>query len=614
MPKVRRASSLSLDRSRASPYPCTSDDSEPYNLKNPLESKENVKEWEEARCPICIEHPHNAVLLKCSSHEKGCRPFMCNTSYRHSNCLDQFCKSSLPCCSTPMLQELPLTITTSHSANEEQSSLGQTSPCGSQLEPKPVCPLCRGEIYGYVVVEAARHYMNCKVRNCSSETCDFNGTYSELRKHARSQHPSVRPSEVDPNRHSDWVRLERERDLEDVLSLVQQGPAEDIVDEESGEFSSWMTNLFSAMFRSLEVMLVTRLMDSSSGSSSGREQTHNRRSGRLPRAHYDNDSISVTRRSNILSDSTSRPRGLRWRAPNNDVEISRAPRWSQNSLSGETGHASRWSNNFIPEPNSRAPRWSNNSLSDETNRARRWGNNSLSEETSRAPGWGNNSLPEEASRAPPRWSNTSVPENAPQNVSDQVASHDQVEVLNDKSIKLHFVEKVLMARSLSKLLCKGISFSGSAARSAIIAPGSFYINGMRYSTTVPNEPDTHDDFKPTNKLENSGLTLKDLVEQDVKDNPVMLYMKGVPDLPQCGFSSLAVRVLKQYNVPLGARNVLEDPELKSAVKTFSHWPTFPQIFIKGEFIGGSDIILNMHQTGELKEKLQDISANQEKSE
>ncbi|KAL6285836.1 hypothetical protein ACE6H2_010226 [Prunus campanulata] len=413
MPKVRRASSLSLDRSRASPYPCTSDDSEPYNLKNPLESKENVKEWEEARCPICIEHPHNAVLLKCSSHEKGCRPFMCNTSYRHSNCLDQFCKSSLPCCSTPMLQELPLTITTSHSANEEQSSLGQTSPCGSQLEPKPVCPLCRGEIYGYVVVEAARHYMNCKVRNCSSETCDFNGTYSELRKHARSQHPSVRPSEVDPNRHSDWVRLERERDLEDVLSLVQQGPAEDIVDEESGEFSSWMTNLFSAMFRSLEVMLVTRLMDSSSGSSSGREQTHNRRSGRMPRAHYDNDTISVARRSNILPDSTSRPRGLRWRAPNNDVEISRAPRWSQNSLSGETGHASRWSNNFISEPNSRAPRWSNNSLSDETNRARRWGNNSLPEETSRASGWGNNSLPEETSRAPPRWSNTSVPENAP---------------------------------------------------------------------------------------------------------------------------------------------------------------------------------------------------------
>ncbi|KAJ4718325.1 Glutaredoxin [Melia azedarach] len=133
---------------------------------------------------------------------------------------------------------------------------------------------------------------------------------------------------------------------------------------------------------------------------------------------------------------------------------------------------------------------------------------------------------------------------------------------------------------------------------------------MKYSTTVPNDPDTHDDFKPTNKVESSGLSLKEIVEQDVKENPVMLYMKGVPEFPQCGFSSLAVRVLSHYNVPISARNILEDPELKSAVKAFSHWPTFPQIFIKGEFIGGSDIILNMHQNGELKEKLKDLSANQ----
>ncbi|KAL0010591.1 hypothetical protein SO802_005699 [Lithocarpus litseifolius] len=125
---------------------------------------------------------------------------------------------------------------------------------------------------------------------------------------------------------------------------------------------------------------------------------------------------------------------------------------------------------------------------------------------------------------------------------------------------------------------------------------------------------------------------------DVKENPVMIYMKGVPEFPQCGFSSLAVK-----NVPLASRNILEDPELKSAVKTFSHWPTFPRIFIKGEFIGGSDIILNSHQvtsyfrtystfnslqcalhcsnnvactvqSGELKEKLKDITASKEKSE
>ncbi|XP_057967609.1 monothiol glutaredoxin-S15, mitochondrial [Malania oleifera] len=167
-----------------------------------------------------------------------------------------------------------------------------------------------------------------------------------------------------------------------------------------------------------------------------------------------------------------------------------------------------------------------------------------------------------------------------------------------------------MARSLSNILLKGVAVF-PAARSSKMVSESFYYNGTRYSTTVPHDPDTHEDFRPTSKLESSGLSLKDIVEQDVKDNPVMIYMKGVPDLPRCGFSSLAVRVLKAYNVPLSARNILEDPELKNAVKSFSNWPTFPQIFIKGEFVGGSDIILNMHQTGELKEKLKDVSTEQE---
>ncbi|KAL3742421.1 hypothetical protein ACJRO7_017834 [Eucalyptus globulus] len=169
-----------------------------------------------------------------------------------------------------------------------------------------------------------------------------------------------------------------------------------------------------------------------------------------------------------------------------------------------------------------------------------------------------------------------------------------------------------MARALSNLLLKGITGS-PAGGSNRMASASFIQRGMRYSTTVPNDPDTHDDFKPMDKFQDSATSLKDVVEQDVKENPVMIYMKGVPEFPQCGFSSLAVRVLKHYNVPLNARNILENAELKSAVKAFSHWPTFPQIFIKGEFIGGSDIVMNMHQSGELKEKLKDIAANQEKS-
>ncbi|XVF86511.1 hypothetical protein PTKIN_Ptkin18bG0046800 [Pterospermum kingtungense] len=165
-----------------------------------------------------------------------------------------------------------------------------------------------------------------------------------------------------------------------------------------------------------------------------------------------------------------------------------------------------------------------------------------------------------------------------------------------------------MARFLSNTIFKGIA-TFPATRSSKNVVGSFYENWSRYSRTVPSDPDTHEDFRPANKVHGSAVSLKDVVEQDVKENPVMIYMKGVPDFPQCGFSSLAVRVLKHYNIPLSARNILEDPELKSAVKAVSHWPTFPQIFIKGEFIGGSDIILNMHQSGELKEKLKDIATS-----
>ncbi|MCL7025978.1 hypothetical protein MKW94_024140, partial [Papaver nudicaule] len=98
--------------------------------------------------------------------------------------------------------------------------------------------------------------------------------------------------------------------------------------------------------------------------------------------------------------------------------------------------------------------------------------------------------------------------------------------------------------------------------------GSSCRKGMQYSTIVPSDPDTHDDFKPTNKAASSGISLKDIVEKDIKENPVTLYMKGIPEQPRCGFSSLAVRVLNEYNVRVGARNILEDQELKNVVKTF----------------------------------------------
>lgn len=182
--------------------------------KTPLESAEEVKQWEEARCPICMEHPHNAVLLRCTSYDKGCRPYMCNTSYRHSNCLDQFCKSSVSSPST-------LTIQGNLSARSNLNRTAQSNAYGSESQHKLSCPMCRGEIFGWFVVEAARNFMNSKVRSCSTETCDFSGNYLELRQHARSDHPAVRPSEVDPERQHDWTRLQRESEFSDMMSMIR---------------------------------------------------------------------------------------------------------------------------------------------------------------------------------------------------------------------------------------------------------------------------------------------------------------------------------------------------------------------------------------------------------
>ncbi|WRX25892.1 Protein of unknown function DUF1644 - like 4 [Theobroma cacao] len=262
MPKDRRVRSLSFDRSRVSPYPCSSRDAKQCLPENPLGlgfgSAKDVKEWEDTRCPICMEHPHNAVLLRCSSFEKGCRPFMCNTSYRHSNCLDQFCKSSVSSPSTALLQEIHLgNMTYTSRSWREPSPFHDHAGADGGLQPKLVCPLCRGAIYGWSVVEPARRFMNSKARNCSSETCDFSGTYGELRKHARSEHPLVRPTEVDPERQHDWTRLERERDYEDMLSSIQpvvreESDGESIPDLD--DFRSWLTLNLAYLTLALELI------------------------------------------------------------------------------------------------------------------------------------------------------------------------------------------------------------------------------------------------------------------------------------------------------------------------------------------------------------------------
>ncbi len=94
--------------------------------------------------------------------------------------------------------------------------------------------------------------------------------------------------------------------------------------------------------------------------------------------------------------------------------------------------------------------------------------------------------------------------------------------------------------------------------------------------------------------------VQDKIKQQIKENAVLLYMKGNPMFPQCGFSSQVVNVLKSYDVPFEAINVLEDDDIRQGIKDFSDWPTIPQLYVNGEFIGGCDIVCEMHDDDELK--------------
>ena len=93
------------------------------------------------------------------------------------------------------------------------------------------------------------------------------------------------------------------------------------------------------------------------------------------------------------------------------------------------------------------------------------------------------------------------------------------------------------------------------------------------------------------------------IQSEVTANPVMLYMKGNAMFPQCGFSARVVQILTHMGVPFQTANVLEDPELREGVKQFSNWPTVPQLYVKGEFVGGCDIVTEMYQSGELETML-----------
>lgn len=252
-------------------------------MSNDVDMHVLYKELDGASCPICMDHPHNAVLLLCSSHDKGCRSYICDTSYRHSNCLDRFKKLKAENRDNPPIMtqgNLDIAVETpaehlelrnlsdrtvvhgyhnipanevvatgafpgeseengnSNRDNRMEMQEGglQTSDAvtvwGSSHETanadnssdsilKLKCPMCRGDVLGWKVVEEARKYLNLKHRSCSRESCSFLGNYRELRRHARRDHPTARPADIDPSRQRAWRRLENQREYDDIVSAVR---------------------------------------------------------------------------------------------------------------------------------------------------------------------------------------------------------------------------------------------------------------------------------------------------------------------------------------------------------------------------------------------------------
>ncbi len=102
------------------------------------------------------------------------------------------------------------------------------------------------------------------------------------------------------------------------------------------------------------------------------------------------------------------------------------------------------------------------------------------------------------------------------------------------------------------------------------------------------------------------MDINERIEEQLESHRVMLYMKGSPDFPQCGFSGQTVAALKAIGRPFAYVNIFEDPEIREGLKQYSNWPTFPQLYVKGELIGGCDIVMEMFESGELQNLLADV--------
>jgi len=104
------------------------------------------------------------------------------------------------------------------------------------------------------------------------------------------------------------------------------------------------------------------------------------------------------------------------------------------------------------------------------------------------------------------------------------------------------------------------------------------------------------------------MDVNERIKSELSSSPVVLFMKGTPDFPQCGFSAQTVAALRALGAKFKHVNIFEDPEMRDALKRYSNWPTYPQLYVKGELVGGCDIALEMYRNGELKKVLEEAGA------
>ncbi len=145
--------------------------------------------------------------------------------------------------------------------------------------------------------------------------------------------------------------------------------------------------------------------------------------------------------------------------------------------------------------------------------------------------------------------------------------------------------------------CRGLSF-------LIAPPPSRQPHPPQPQRRNLSDEGSHSDFAPKRKAVSSEEDeVQQMIADHVRENRVMLYMKGNPSMPMCGFSGTVVNILKSHDVDFASVNVLEYPTIREGIKKFSDWPTVPQLYVDGEFVGGCDIVTAMEESGELQELL-----------